>query len=166
MNSKVKMEKDAAFIFGMVLGILGGIFLALGILFGVLLGSEGLLACLVFVGVGGVFFLIGLLCLRSCRKKQRRMQKLLEEGRYLWGEIVECAPNLQISVNGRHPTIATARYLAPDGTEHLFQSRNLYHWRPENGGLLHQQVKIYIEDGNMDNYYVAVEELLPGNRAF
>ncbi len=166
MNPKVKMEKDAAFIFGMVLGILGGIFLALGILFGVLLGSEGLLACLVFVGVGGVFFLIGLLCFRACRKKQRRMQKLLEEGRYLWGEIVECAPNLQISVNGRHPTIATARYLAPDGTEHLFQSRNLYHWRPENGGLLHQQVKIYIEDGNMDNYYVAVEELLPGNRAF
>ena len=163
MNPKVKMEKDAAFIFGMVLGILGGIFLALGILFGVLLGSEGLLACLVFVGVGGVFFL---LCLRSCRKKQRRMQKLLEEGRYLWGEIVECAPNLQISVNGRHPTIATARYLAPDGTEHLFQSRNLYHWRPENGGLLHQRVKIYIEDGNMDNYYVAVEELLPSNRAF
>ena len=166
MNPKVKMEKDAAFIFGMVLGILGGIFLALGILFGVLLGSEGLLACLVFVGVGGVFFLIGLLCLRSCRKKQRRMQKLLEEGRYLGGEIVECAPNLQISVNGRHPTIATARYLAPDGTEHLFQSRNLYHWRPENGGLLHQQVKIYIEDGNMDNYYVAVEELLPSNREF
>ena len=165
MNPKVKMEKDAAFIFGMVLGILGGIFLALGILFGVLLGSEGLLACLVFVGVGGVFFLIGLLCLRSCRKKQRRMQKLLEEGRYLWGEIVECAPNLQISVNGRHPTIATARYLAPDGTEHLFQSRNLYHWRPENGGLLHQRVKIYIEDGNMDNYYVVVEELLPSNRA-
>lgn len=166
MNPKVKMEKDAAFIFGMVLGILGGIFLALGILFGVLLGSEGLLACLVFVGVGGGFFLIGLLCLRSCRKKQRRMQKLLEEGRYLWGEIVECAPNLQISVNGRHPTIATARYLAPDGTEHLFQSRNLYHWWPENGGLLHQQVKIYIEDGNMDNYYVAVEELLPSNREF
>lgn len=166
MNPKVKMEKDAAFIFGMVLGILGGIFLTLGILFGVLLGSEGLLACLVFVGVGGVFFLIGLLCLRACRKKQRRMQKLLEEGRYLWGEIVECAPNLQISVNGRHPTIATARYLARDGTEHLFQSRNLYHWYPQSGGLLHQQVKIYIEDGNMDNYYVAVEELLPSNREF
>ena len=51
MNPKLKMEKDAAFIIGIVFSILGGVFMALGTLFGMFLGEESRFACILFVSV-------------------------------------------------------------------------------------------------------------------
>ena len=95
--------------------ITGGIFLLLGVIFGVVGFGLTIAVVTAFVGLPflglGILFLgggIGLLFWRY--QKAGRVEKILREGATALGEIADVYPNLQVQVNGRHPWTVLYRY--------------------------------------------------------
>ena len=57
------------------------------------------------------------------------------------------------------PLQAECHYEDPaTGTLHVFKSRDLFFYPAE---LEDQEIKVYVEQGNMDHYYVDVESVVP-----
>ena len=89
-----------------------------------------------FLGLGSGFLIFDL-------KKRRTAQKLLEEGRFVWGEIVALEYNGFIRVNGRYPWYAKVRYLDGAGQVHTFKSRCISSRTAPN--LVGRRVKVYVD---------------------
>lgn len=158
MDRKAKIDFSAPFLIGAIFSLLGGIFLVVGICVGVLSNDEDAAMLGWMFGGFGVFFLgIGLICLVVALRKKRRQDALVQAGRYVWGEISDYQFNYNVSVNGRHAIVLMVRYFDPNGVVHFFKSRNLYKYSYTE--LIGQRVKVYVEEGNYDHYYVSLEEM-------
>jgi len=66
--------------------------------------------------------------------------------------------NSTVSVNGRSPYVLECHYQDPAGTLHVFKSRNLFFDPVELEG---RQIRVYVDHGDMDHYYVDVESVVP-----
>ena len=160
MDRKARRGQSALLIIGCVYTGLGGLFVALGIALKVLLKSDdGTMIGLIFGGIGSIFLILGILFLifQFCRK--RRADALLASGRYVWGEVVDIAANLNVNVNGRHPYYMIVQYIDPNGVRHIFKSPGLRIFR--DPGLIGKKVKVYIENESFRHYYVDADEILP-----
>lgn len=157
MERKAKMGWGVLRILGLIYTILGGVFLALGLGLLALLPEQFTLLGLVFAPIGGLFFLLGVIFLAIEQGKKRRMDALMESGRFVWAEVVDCQCNYNIRINGSHPYQLIARYQAPDGTRHLFRSRNLRMFGARD--LIGRTVRVYADE-NFKHYYVDAEPLL------
>lgn len=157
MEKKAKLDKGAFFIIGLIYAVLGSIFLALGIILAIVVSDDARLIGLIFGGIGSLFFVLGIVFLGITWNKKRRASKLLQSGRYIWGEIAEYRFNYNVYVGNRSPVILLVRYVDPYGTTHIFKSGNVYLSFCES--LVGQKVKVYVEENNFNHYYVDVDGL-------
>jgi len=164
-HSRFSKKKPAAPV--SALKILGAVYTAMGVLFvglGILIPAltqdpEMTLFLFIFGGVGGVFLILGIVFLAIIAGRRRKMKQLVEEGRFLWGQIVQCQSNYAVRINGRHPSIALVRYTDAQGRNHLFRSESLNLLTAD--GLIGKQVKVYYRDTTYRHYYVDMGGVLP-----
>ena len=159
MEKNVKLGRNALWIVGIVFACVGGLFVPIGVLAGVVFGEKAWLFGMIYAGVGGFFLVLGVIFLMIEWKKKKRAEQLIAAGRYVWGEIAEAALNPSITMNHRHPYVLIVRYRDSYGTVHQFRSRNLN--IPSAADLLGKQVRVYYEDQSFRHYYVDVDPVLP-----
>ena len=155
-----KRSVSAIWIVGLVFTLLGGLFLILGaaLLYG-LRHTEAWITGVVFLAVGGVFFPVGLILLAEDAKQRRRLKRLVESGRYVWGQVVALEPNTRIRINDRHPYYAVIRCTDLYGRETRYESRSSMALRHRND-LVGRQVKVYVGDDPAKDYAVDLDSLL------
>lgn len=161
MDKKAKLGLSALLIIGIIYTGLGGLFVILGIGLKVLLADgDGLMIGLIFGGIGSIFLILGIVFLVLEFRRKKRADALLASGRYVWGEVVDIAANVNVNVNGRHPYYMIVQYIDPYGVRHIFKSPSLRIFR--DPALMGKQVKVYIENDSYKHYYVDVDGILPG----
>lgn len=154
------MGWNALRIIGIIYAVIGTVFFVLGVLlFAMGRGPEFPLIGGIFALIGGIFGLIGGIMLLLEYGKQRRADRLIASGRYIWAQVVDCQLNYNVRVNGRNPVIFVVKYVDGSGITHIFRSHGVNTYRdPEYIG---KQVKVYIGDQTFRHYYVDAEALLP-----
>lgn len=157
MEKKAKLGWSALRIIGTIYTGLGGFFLALGVSLIVLLPDEARLVGMIFTPLGGVLFVLGVIFLAIEGWKKRRMDALVEAGRFVWAEIIDSTCNYNVQVGSRHPYQLIARYTDGRGVNHLFRSQNVYSCGAAD--LVGKTVKVYVDE-NYKHYYVDAEPLL------
>lgn len=158
MERKARLGWGVLRILGIVYTILGSVFLVLGLCLLALLSGEEKLVGIVFAPIGGLFFTLGVVFLTIEQGRKRRMDALIEAGRFVWAEVVDCQCNYNVSFhNGIHPYRLIACYRAPNGTKHLFKSENLRFFGTRD--LIGKPVRVY-GDGDFKHYYVDAAPLL------
>jgi len=158
MEHRAKLNLGAPLIVGAVFGLIGGIFLAVGLgLHFFASNPDALTVSLVFMPLGAAFLAFGIAFLAAALSQKRRADRLIAGGRYVWGQISEFTCNYSVQVNGRHPHVAIVRYEDAAGV-HIFRSRNLY--RYPDASLVGQKVKVYIQNDQFKPYYVDMEPVL------
>lgn len=151
---------NALAIIGWIYTLLGGLFVALGIGLSVALkGTDVIMIGLIFGGIGSIFLILGIvfLCIIAAKRATRR--RLLEQGRYIWGEVIACEMNVNVTINGTHPYYLVVRCRDPYGSLHTFRSESLRFY-PEPA-LIGRQVKVYVSDDSFRHYYVDTEGIFP-----
>ena len=150
-------------------GIVGWVFLPLGLLFILLAAGFALFATreadetlrilmYIFGGEGLLFALIGGVFLSKDVSRRRGMQEAIDQGYYIMAKVTGVSTQTNVTMNGRHPNVVECQVME-DGVLHVYRSRYLY-FDPTDA-LNGREVKVYINRGNPDYYYVDVDELLP-----
>ena len=149
------------------MSIIGAVFTCLGVLFVVLgavlawkLPEDVKVIGFIFTMVGAPFLALGavFLCVQSGKK--RSAERLIESGRYVWGDVVGFSRNYCVRVNGRNPLILSVRFQDPYGRTHMFKSWDLM--VPPDESWIGKKVKVYYAGDNYQKYYVAAEDLTRG----
>ena len=156
-NKKVKLGFSPILIVGSVFSLIGLIFLGITIPMSVAVYGAVDFHFFVFYLAGGIMLILGLIFLVIPLRKRRRLQAMVNEGRYFWAEVVSVEKDFSVNVNGRHPIYLRVKTTDPQGLEHLFKSRNIM--PPYVPDLIGKQVKVYAEQGNLKNYYVDSDPL-------
>lgn len=157
MVEKKKTGLGGLGIAGLILSFMGAVYLILGVSLWIHIEEDAKIIGIIFTAVGALLLLLGLLFLMLVLKKHRNTQKLVESGRYIWGDVVDCVPNYNVRVNGRHPYRLIVQYRDAMGTIHIFKSRDIYTYIvPE---ALKRKVKVYITE-DYKHYYVDAEDAL------
>ena len=157
MVEKKKTGLGGLGIAGLILGFMGIVYLILGVCLWMNLEEEVGIIGIIFTVVGGLLLLLALIFLMIVLKKHRNTQKLVESGRYIWGDVVDCVPNYNVRVNGRHPYRLIVQYRDAMGVIHVFKSRDIYTYIvPE---ALNRKVKVYVSE-DYKQYYVDAEDAL------
>ena len=160
MNKKYGWTEKG--IVGMIFTPLGLIFLIVGavvIRFNAVAPEERLAFLISFVGVGAVFFLVGLILLAIDLWRRRRQRSAYEGGHYVMGKIAGVKTITQVNMPSGHPVAVEVHYADPDtGTVHVYYSRNLY----VNVGdmLMGEDVPVYI-DRDSGAAFVDIDAVLP-----
>ena len=106
-----------------------------------------------------IFFLIlGVVFLAILAAKRNRSQKLIDEGRFVWGSIADCVYDFNVNINGTHPYKAIVRYCDGRGMTHIFKSDNINRY-PDHS-LIGRTVRVYVSSENMKHYYVDMQSIL------
>ena len=155
---KVKMGPCASVIVGPILSGLGGFFLLMGLTFLFAGQMEGLIPFTAFGLIGLAMLGAGITVLAFYVRKKKQLQAAVDAGRYFFAEVVDVETNFNVTVMGKHPIRLIARMKDPMGTVHVFRSRDLMlTYVPDFVG---QQVRIYAQQGNLDDYYVYTDPLM------
>lgn len=160
MNRKASLDWNAGMIAGFVFLVIGTIYLVIGIALCTQnpADPDATMVGKVFLPLGALLLVIsGILLLWQC-KKHRKKNRLMEEGRYIWGQIVQLDVNRSVRVNRRHPTIAIVEYRDSSGVLHFFKSQNIY--RYVDTSLIGKQVKVYTLAPKYSPYHVDMVPLL------
>lgn len=170
MERKAKTGLDVGLLIGIIFTIVGAAFSAViaGLLL-VFMGRDSMTfqlflpvfgpLALVFGPLGLIFLAIGLTFLIHGIRKRQRSTRLLNSGNYIMAEITEVTLNGAVRVNGAHPFIIKCIYQDMEGNIHIFKSRDLFFDpRPL---LKDQQVRVYVDAGNFNHYYVDIDSILP-----
>ncbi len=160
MERKVKPGLTPAAIVAIVFGSLGMLYSILGIVFS-LQPADGEIDTVgtVFAILGGVLLVIALILWICTAFHRKRLQTIVDGGKYIWGEIADITCNYHIQVNNRHPYVVLVRYADRNGVIHLFRSTNLKTY-PDRS-VIGKQVKVYYEDESYKRYYIDLEGILP-----
>lgn len=160
MTRKTRYGWSAITLIGWIYAVLGGVFLTLGIILALTNPmANSLLFLLIFGGIGGLFLILGIIFLLYTLGRQRRAQRLIAAGRYVWGEVAEVRPDYNVRINGRHPYVISVKYSDPQGRVHIFKSPGIRAFC--DSSLLGKPVRIYIDSDAYRHYYVDVDPILP-----
>lgn len=157
MEKKAKLGWSALGIIGAIYTPLGGVFLLVGLSLWALLPEDAKLIGMIFTPIGGIFFLLGAIFLGVEYRNKKRMDALVEAGRFVWAEIIDSTCNYNVRVGSRNPYQLIVRYTDGRGVNHLFRSRNVY--SSGAADLVGKMVKVYTDE-NFKHYYVDAEPLL------
>lgn len=147
-------------IIGAVYSLLGGIFVVLGICLGIALRhTEAMMVGIIFSGIGAVFLILGLVFLGIIAARRANQRRLVEQGRFIWGEVIECSLNYNVRIRRGHPYYLTVRCRDAAGRTHIFHSDSLRLY--PDPSLIGKQVKVYISDDSFRHYYVDAAGILP-----
>lgn len=112
----------------------------------------------IFMGIGGLFALIGLIWLIILLKKRAGNKRLIAEGYKLEGMVTNVSINTNVRINGIHPRKLECRVNNPyDGNIYLYSSANI---NDDISHLIGQTVTVYVDKNNPKKYYVDVYELI------
>lgn len=81
---------------------------------------------LVFGAVGGMFLAMGLIFLYFEFRRRHLLQRAYDGGNCVDAEILGVAARNNVSLNGRHPVVVECAYTDPSGVVHIYRSRYLY----------------------------------------
>ena len=155
---RAKTGSSALKIVGWIFSLMGSIFCLVAILTILKAPAEVVFIGYIFLAIGGLFLSLGILFLAIVVSKRNRSQKVIDNGHYVWGTIVDCVYNYNVNINGRHPYRAIVRYLDPMGITHIFKSIDINRFLDPS--IIGRQVKVYVSNDNMKHYYVDIESLL------
>ena len=117
--------------------------------------------CSIFCGIGGIFFVLGIIFLCMCRHSTRLRSYLLETGTRIDATIAEIGFNRSLSVNGRSPYVIRCQAVNPeDGKLYTFQSDNLW-YNPQEFLQNITTLSVYINPNNYKQYTVDTSGVLP-----
>ena len=158
MAAKVKTGASALRIVGMIFSLIGTIFCAIAIMTLVSLSGDVEIVGFIFLLIGGIFLILGVVFLAILAAKRNRSQKLIDEGRFVWGTIADCVYDFNVNINGTHPYKAIVRYCDGRGMTHIFKSDNINRY-PDHS-LIGRTVRVYVSSENMKHYYVDMQSIL------
>lgn len=160
MDRKAKLGFSALGIVCLVFGILGTVYSVLGFVIHAYPQDGDDATVAVIFGCLGICFLgAALIMLAVLLHRQAMANRLLREGRYVWGEVVDITANYSVRVNSRHPYVLLVRYQDAKGQIHIFRSANIYRYPDKS--VLGRQVKVFHDGENFKRYYIDIEDLLP-----
>lgn len=120
--------------------------------------SDAKMFTTIFMGVGGLFALVGLIWLIILLAKRAGNKRLMTEGYKLEGTVVNSTMNANVRINGIHPYKLECRVNNPyDGNIYLYSSANI---TDDVSHLIGQTVNVYVDRNNPKKYYVDVYELI------
>ena len=159
MDEKAKLDFDAASIVGLVFSLMGLIYLCCGIgLWVHPADAEAVSVAKVFLPLGAALLAVGGSLLVRLLVKKKAANRLLEEGRYVWGQVTELRENKHINGFRGHPCVAYITHRNSSGETQTFRSRHIY--RKNIGFLIGKQVRIYKTNEAHTSYYVDIDALL------
>ena len=158
----MRRETNPSFLFGKIFGILGLCFAAVGLLcffIGARISGEAAVALwnlwLVFLPMGGVFLLGGVIGFTVARRRKRKEERLMRDGLCFPGEIVRIYENPYLRANYRRPFVVECVYRDGDGQKCLVKSGNI--WR--DSLFLRETAptaKVWVSQDNPRDYFVEV----------
>ena len=149
-------------IIGLIFAPLGLIFLIVGLLAHASIAQpdERLAFLICFVGIGGVFFAMGLALLLIDLRRRARLRAAYEGGHCVMGKVAGFRVNTRVHVNGMHPTVMEVHWTDPDtGTVHVYFSRYLY--VNVEDLLTGDEVPVYIDRDDPKVGFVDIDAVLP-----
>lgn len=108
----------------------------------------------VFIGMGGLFFVLGMFFLLRVRKERKRINQLLQEGVSYPAQAVHAYYNESLRVNGRPPLVLECQYTDRYGATHLVRSGNL--WNQMRANPEAYEVTVWVDPRDDKNYHVEV----------
>lgn len=160
MDRKIKHGLSTKLLISLIFGFLGIVYVGISIPMFVFDGFSSVIAVpLIFTIVGAVFIIVAGILAFAEIKKRRQINRMLQENRYLWGEVVEIRQNMSVRINSRHPYVVTVRCQDRLGQIHTFRSRNILHY--VDRAIMGKQAKVYYADDSFKVYYVDIDPLLP-----
>lgn len=159
MEQKITVGWSAGHVVSLVFGVLGVVYLLIGAAIGWESETNEALVGMIFLLLGVAFLLAAIGIQIGIWAHIRKLRKLVEGGKYLWGEIVQIVPNYSVQVNGKCLYNILVRHTATDGTVHIFKSPN--HRLYPDPSIIGKQVRIYYADGRFKPYYVSLDGVLP-----
>lgn len=160
MERKIKLGITPAGIVAIVFGILGATYFILGLAMSQFpADAEDQSAGIVFTVFGSILLVTTLILLIYAVFQRKRLQKIVDAGKYIWGEVTEIVANYNVRINNRNPFILMVRYQDRNGNIHIFRSRNVKNY-PDRS-VIGKQVKVYYEDESYKHYYIDLEGILP-----
>ena len=140
---------------GGIFALVGGIFLPIGIG----LRNVDSLFFHAFGMLGAVLFGVGLALLIVWYKRRKVQQAVVEGGKYVIGRIANISRNYSVTINGVNPYVIECVFQDPD-TEitHTFRSSDLM--EDPSPYLDSDEIRIYINPDNLDEYYVDIPSAL------
>lgn len=137
---------------------LGGGFVFLGFLFFIAMnwipaGSFVLfLLAIVFLCVGIPFFLVGISFHIYVTKKEQEKERLITEGRRVFGKVIDYKDNYQVQLNRRHPVKLVCESDELEYDENKRYISDNYWGDPDL--TINSSVTIYVDRENSSHYYV------------
>lgn len=113
---------------------------------------------LIFILIGGVFAVLGVILIIVNILSGNRRKKLMQTGERLTGTITDVVMNNAVRINGHHPFKAECEVINPfDGEKYLYSSENVTCNISE---LVGREVTVYVDRNNKKKYYVDIFELM------
>ena len=138
-----KYGREAIWTAGVIFAVTGGGMCLICLIAALLHGFSVAFAGLAIVGP--VFLVLGAVMLVTDGKKKRTARALMENGLYVWGEIISVERDTLIRVNGSYPWYAKVRYADPAGKAQTVRSREYTARKiPDLAG---RRVKVYVDSG-------------------
>jgi hypothetical protein len=160
MDRKIKHGLSAKLLISIIFGILGIVYICTSIPMFIFDSFDSVWVLpVIFSVLGTVFIAIAAVLAFIELKKRWQIDRMLQENRYLWGEVAEITQNFNIRINSRHPYVVTVRCQDRMGQIHTFRSRNILHY--VDRAIMGKQVKVYYADDSFKVYYVDIDPLLP-----
>ena len=160
MDRKIKHGLSAKLLTSIIFGIMGLVYL--GISIPMLLiddFSSVFVIPLIFSIVGAILCSIAAVMGYLEIKKRCQIDRMIQDNRYIWGEVVDISQNFNVRINNRHPYVVTVRYQDRRGMIHNFNSRNIMHY--VDRAIMGKQVRVYYADDSFKTYHVDIDPLLP-----
>ena len=109
---------------------------------------------IILAGMGGGFFIIGMLVMGIPLVFVERNNKYLEKsGVPIQTQFQSAEINTSMSVNGVHPFVVLTQWQNPSTSElHIFRSNNL--WFDPSDYIKSERITVFIEENNPKKYYV------------
>jgi uncharacterized protein (UPF0333 family) len=112
----------------------------------------------IFMGIGGLFIVIGFAFVIVNFKSSRSRKKLVQNGDALSGKIIDVKMNTTLRINNRYPYKAECEVINPfDNEKYLYSSENITSDITE---LIGQDVTVYVDKKDRKKYYVDINELI------
>ena len=155
-----KKPVSALGIVGIVFSLMGTVFMISGTaVWSLSSDQDAKIVGPVHLLLGGVFLLLGVIFLMIVGFRRRKAKKLMESGRYIWGEIVAVEADTKIRINHRHPYYVLVRCVSTYGNRSSFHSYSAMALRGRED-LISRKVKVYVQDDTYRIYYVDIHSLL------
>lgn len=125
--------------------------------------SDSKILELIFILIGGVFAVLGVIFITVNILSGNRRKKLMQTGDRLTGTITDVVMNNAVRINGVHPFKAECEVVNPfDGEKYLYSSENVTRNISE---LVGREVTVYVDRNNKKKYYVDIFELMDKYKA-